>query len=138
MPGLVRVSFSIEEPLYRRLEKLLGDSGYTNRSEFIRDMVRGRLVEKEWDKNAQALGTITLVYDHHSRTLSKRLTALQHKHHHAVLATTHVHMDARLCAEMIMMKGRARDIERLSNELRQEKGVLHANLSMSSTGARLA
>ncbi len=137
MSDLVRLSFSIEQPLLTRLENLVAASDYNNRSEYIRDMIRARLVEHEWDANAEALGTITLVYDHHSRQLSDHLMDVQHDHHHLVLATTHVHLDAHLCAEMIMVRGRAAELQQLVNQLQKPKGVLHATLSMTSTGKHL-
>ncbi len=137
MSKLVRQSFSIEETLNRKMEKLLKQGSFTNRSEFIRDLIRSRLVELEWEKDSEALGTITLVYDHHQRQLSDRLTSIQHKHHHEVLATTHVHLDNHLCAEMIMVKGRAKMIRDMADAIGQQKGVLHSSLSMSSTGKQL-
>ena len=54
------------------------------------------------------------------------------------MATTHVHLTHHLCAEMIMVRGRAEQIRALADALRQLKGVLHATLSMSSTGRALA
>jgi CopG family nickel-responsive transcriptional regulator len=137
MPELMRLSFSLERSLAARLERLCQESSYTNRSEFIRDMIRERLVSREWELNEEAIGTVTLIYDHHARRLSERLTDLQHAHHDAVLATTHVHLDRHMCAEMIMMRGRAEMIRGLTDALRQQKGVLHASLSMSSTGRKL-
>jgi CopG family nickel-responsive transcriptional regulator len=100
-------------------------------------MIRAQLVEQEWERDEEALGTITLVYDHRKRQLSEKLIHLQHHHHDAVLATTHVHLDERTCAEMIMVRGLAHAIRRIAEQLRQERGVLHAALSMSSTGKRL-
>lgn len=137
MSTVERMSFSIEKPLLQRLEKLVKQSGYTNRSEFVRDMIRQRLVETEWDKNAEVLGTITLLYDHHQRRLTEKLIDLQHDHHHAVLATTHVHLSKALCAEVIIMKAQAGKVRTLVDALRQQKGVLHAELTMASTGVRL-
>src|SRR5262245_6579529 len=79
--GLVRLSISIEAPLARELERLVDRSGYENRSEFVRDLIRKELVDEEWQGGAEVLGTITLLYDHHRRGLSDRLNALQHDHH---------------------------------------------------------
>lgn len=138
MPKLERLSISLEEPLLKKLEALVKESGYRNRSEFIRDLVRSRLVSKEWEKDEEALGTVTLVYNHNARRLSSKLTGLQHHHHHAILATTHVHLSHDICAEMIMIRGRAGDIRRIADQMRQQKGVLHVELSMSSTGEKLA
>jgi CopG family nickel-responsive transcriptional regulator len=138
MPRLRRVSISLEEDLYGKLEGLRRRAGFRNRSEFVRAMVRDRLVTQEWEANREALATVTLVYDHHQRELSARLTDIQHHRHGSILAATHVHLDEDLCAEMIMLRGRAADLRRLADRLRQQRGVLHGALSMSSTGKRLA
>jgi CopG family nickel-responsive transcriptional regulator len=138
MSDLVRMSIAIEKPLLKRLEKMVRGSRYSNRSEFIRDMIRERVVQQEWERDQEVVGTITLVYDHHVRLLSEKLTDLQHDHHGTILATTHVHLDKHTCAEMIMLKGRAGKIRRVADLLRQQKGVFHAGLSISSTGRKLA
>ncbi len=137
MSDLERLSISIEKPLYGRLEKLVKDSHYVNRSEYIRDLIRNKIVEQEWERDEEALGTVTLLYDHHTRGLSDRLTHLQHDHHSNILATTHVHLTHDLCAEMIMIKGKARLIRAMADAISREKGVLHASLSLSSIGKKL-
>lgn len=137
MSELVRASFSIEAPLMKQLEDLVEAAGYANRSEFIRDMIRGRLVEETWERNEEAVGTITMLFDHHQRGLSDRLTELQHHHHNEVMVTTHVHLDRDLCVEVIMVRGRADEIKTLCDTLRRQRGVLHANLSICSTGQEL-
>jgi len=138
MSELERLSFSLEKPLLAKLEKLVRAARYTNRSEFIRDLIRSRLVEQEWESDKDALGTVTLLYDHHVRGLSDRLTHLQHDYHGNILATTHVHLDHELCAEVIMIRGKANLIRQLATAMGREKGVLHASLSLSSTGKQLA
>lgn len=137
MSDLVRVSLSIEKPLFERLEKLVADSEYRSRSEYVRDLIRGRLVDQEWSSGRTLLGTISLIYDHHARGLSDRLIHQQHHFAGTVLATTHVHLDESLCAEMIMVRGRGEDIKALADRLRREKGVLHAKLATGTTGKDL-
>jgi metal-responsive CopG/Arc/MetJ family transcriptional regulator len=39
---------------------------------------------------------------------------------------------------MIMVKGKAEDIQRLADDMQRQRGVLHAKLAMSSTGKTLA
>jgi CopG family transcriptional regulator, nickel-responsive regulator len=134
----VRLSFSMDTSLLERWEKMLRESGYVNRSEFIRDMIRDRLVEAEWERDDEAVGTLTLIYNHHSRGLTEKLTHLQHDHHNVILATTHVHLDAHICVEVILVKGKASQIREMINLLRQQKGVLHGSLAITSTGKHLA
>ena len=137
MSKLVRFGVSIERALLQRLNRMVKASRYTNRSEFIRDMIRDRLVRQEWKRDQEVIGTVTLIYNHHFRLLSEKLTDLQHDHHSAILATTHVHLDKHICAEMILIKSWAGQIQAIADLLRQQKGVLHAALSMGSTGRRL-
>ncbi len=137
MSDLVRLSVSIEKPLYDQLETLVRSADYQNRSEFIRDLIRDHLVRQEWHTDEVLLGTISLVYDHHARGLTERLTEQQHHFGGKVLATTHVHLDKHLCAEMIMVQGKGKDIQSLAGRLQREKGVLHANLAAGTTGRHL-
>ncbi len=138
MPELMRVSFTIEKELYDELEAMISGMPGGNRSEYIRDLIRERVAKDAWKNNEEAVGTITLVYDHDTRDLAHKLTHLQHHHHDAILATTHVHLTEELCAEMIMVRGRAYEIEELCDGLRHHKGVLHASVSIGSTGKRLS
>ena len=137
MSDLVRLSISLEESLLARLDRLVAESSYSNRSEFIRDMIRDLLVRREWDRDEVVVGTMTLLYNHATKGLTERLTDIQHHHHRQVLAVTHVHLDEDVCAEMLLIKGRAAELKTLSDSLRQLKGVIHASISLSSTGRAL-
>ena len=138
MAKVTRFAVSLEEPLFQQLEMLVKRHSYTNRSEYIRDLVRSRIVDEQWfDKKGQVLGTLTLVYDHHAYQLSDKLVELQHRQHKTVLAVTHVHLDSHLCAEMIMLMGDPSEIRKLADLVGQQKGVLHSALSISSTGRNL-
>lgn len=134
MSELVRFTVSLENNLFDKLENLVEESNYSNRSEFIRDLIRSHLVEKEWHTSKELLGTITILFDHHCHGLCERLTHQQHHFIGKVLASTHIHLDEHLCAEMIMVRGSGKDIKELADLLRREKGVLHASLSSGSMG----
>lgn len=137
MSDLVRFSISLEKHLFEKLDERVIESDYHSRSEFIRGLIRNELVDREWETDQILLGTISLLYDHHVRGLSERLTHEQHHFPGDVLATTHVHMDDRLCAEMIMVRGPGKSIKALADHLRREKGVLHAKLATGTTGQSL-
>lgn len=138
MSDVIRLSISLEKGLAGRLERLRKASGHTNRSEYIRDLIRRRLVEQEWaDQHREVVGTITLIYDHHQRQLTDSLLDAQHDHHDQIMATTHVHIAHDRCAEMIMVRGPAGTVRALAERLRRLRGVLHAELSMSTTAAAL-
>lgn len=137
MSELVRLSISLESSLADKLDRQVDRARFENRSEFVRDLIRRSLVEEEWERGREVLGTITLIYDHHQAGLGDKLTALQHEHHANVLASTHVHLDHHLCAEMIMMRGKPDVLRHLADGMKSLKGVLHAALAFSSTGKAL-
>lgn len=132
MSKLVRVSLSIEDNLFTRLSKLVQDNGYENRSEFIRDLIRDRIVNEQWNADGEVVATLTIVYNHHQRGLTEKLVERQHHSGGHVLASTHVHLSHHLCAEMIMLRGRGEEIRRLADSIRKLRGVLHADLSLAT------
>ena len=138
MSGLTRVSLSMEENLLEKRETLAAESGYQNRSEFIRDLVRERLIHTEWQVGQDVLGTLTVIYCHHQRGLTEKLVNLQHHWGGSVLTATHVHLSHEICAEMIMVKGPGEAVTGLVNAIKRERGVLHVSLGMGSTGEHIA
>ena len=139
MAELTRFGISIDERLLQRFDALLQDKGYVNRSEAIRDLIRAALVEQEWARgDEETVGTVTLVYDHHTRDLADRLTEQQHAHHDAIVSALHVHLDAHHCLEVVVVRGKAKEVRRLADELIGTKGVKHGKLVTSTTGRDLS
>ena len=138
MSDLARVSLSLEESLLESLEKLVGENGYENRSEYIRDLIREQLTREEWKSGGEVIGTLTLIYNHHQRGVTEKLVELQHHSGEHVLASTHVHLSHEICAEMIMLRGQGSGIVRLANAMKKLRGVLHAELAMSTTGEHIS
>ena len=115
----------------------IGRKGYQNRSEAIRDLIREHLVQEEVDTNKVIVGTLTMVYDHHRPNLSEKLIAAQHHATSKVLAATHVHLDHHNCLEVVIMRGRGEDIQRLADQILSFRGVKHGRLVITSTGKTL-
>jgi CopG family nickel-responsive transcriptional regulator len=139
MAELTRFGISIDERLLQRFDALLQDKGYVNRSEAIRDLIRAALVEQEWAReDEETVGTVTLVYDHHTRDLADKLTEQQHAHHDAIVSTLHVHLDAHHCLEVVVVRGKAKEVKRLADELIGTKGVKHGKLVTSTSGRDLS
>lgn len=135
MAKVIRFGVSMDASLAGRFDKQLKRRGYSNRSEAIRDLVRRDLVRQEWeDPNAETVGTLTLVYDHHVRELGRRLVDLQHRHHEMVVSATHVHLTPDYCLEVLVVRGRAREVGRLADQLIAVRGVLHGELVATTTG----
>lgn len=137
MAELTRFGVSMDAELLARFDELIREQGYANRSEAIRDLVRERLVRAEWEAGAEVVGVITLLYDHHKRELTDRLTELQHHHHDLIIATLHVHLDEDNCLEILAVRGPGAEVQKLADLLRGLKGVKHGQLAVTSTGKGL-
>jgi CopG family transcriptional regulator, nickel-responsive regulator len=137
MGNLVRTGLSLERELLTRFDTIITRKGYQNRSEAIRDLIREHLVREEADENKIVVGTLTLVYDHHRAGLSEKLIEIQHRAAGRVLAVTHVHLDHHNCLEVVIMKGRFGDLQRLGDQILSTRGVKHGRLVVTSTGRHL-
>lgn len=131
---LKRFSISIEENLLDIFDEHIQERQYNNRSEAIRDLIRRAFTKKEWEADKEVMGVINLVYDHHQHQLQEKVTEIQHDFHGLIVSTTHVHMDHHNCLEVIIVKGKAKEVQELSDLLLAQRGVRDGNLAMSSTG----
>lgn len=139
MSELMRFGVSMEARLLEQFDQLMERQGYRNRSEAVRDLVRNALVQDRWaDEQEAVVGTVTIVYDHHTRDLSDKLTEHQHAHHDAVISTLHVHLDAHFCLEVIVVKGTAGEVRRIADRLIGTRGVIHGKLVTTTTGQELS
>jgi CopG family nickel-responsive transcriptional regulator len=124
------------EELLMRFDNLVARRGLAkNRSEVIRDLVREALIEEQWhDPDAMIIGTLTLVYDHHTSDLQNKLDQIQHTCHDKIISAMHIHLDAHNCLEIIAMRGRAAEVAEIADSLLGIKGVKHGNLTATTTG----
>ena len=138
MSDLVRFGVSIDGQLMKKYDSLISRKGYKNRSEAIRDLIRDRLVDEEWEGGDEdTVGTITIVYNHHTRELEHALTDMQHKSFHQIISALHVHLDAHNCLEVLVVKGKSGEIRKIADRLIGTRGVKHGKLTMTTTGKEL-
>lgn len=138
MGNTVRFGISLDEKLLANFDQLIEQKSYMNRSEAIRDLIRASLVEVQLgSEDQEAVGTVTLVYNHHVRDLSDKLTEHQHSHHEQIISSLHIHLDAHNCLEVLIIRGSVRDIKQIADELIGVKGVKHGKLVMTTTGIDL-
>ena len=136
MGNLSRIGIALDSDLLKRFDRFLRNEGYDNRSEAFRDLIRDRLNEATLESgDGFVVGTVTLIYDHHWRLLTDKLTALQHQYHELIISTVHSHLDHDMCLEVVVVKGRLKRVQELASRLIGLKGVQHGKLVMSSPQA---
>jgi CopG family transcriptional regulator, nickel-responsive regulator len=137
MSELARTGVSLEEDLLNEFDRLITKRGYKNRSEAFRDLIREALLSETVDSNKPVVGTLTLVYDHHVPNLSEKLTETQHSVGAMVLAATHVHLDHHYCLEVIIMKGKSKELQEVADRMLALKGVELGKLVLANSGKEL-
>ncbi len=132
---LVRFTVAVPRELLDKFDLLVERRGVmTNRSEAIRDLMRERLVEEELgEPNAEVVGSITMVYDHHLPGISQRLDEIQHEHLDVVVSKMHVHLDHGACLETIAVRGPSDEVHALADKLLGTTGVRHGKLVCVAT-----
>jgi CopG family nickel-responsive transcriptional regulator len=133
MTELTRISISLESALLTAFDRYIGAKGYATRSEAIRDLIRDRLIHEQTEQpEGEQVAVVALVYDHHARDLANRLIDKQHHHHELVVSSMHVHLGARHCLEVTVLRGPSAEVHHLGDELLATKGVLHGEVILTS------
>jgi CopG family nickel-responsive transcriptional regulator len=139
MGVLSRIGVALDSDLLKQFDRWMGKSGYTNRSEAFRDLIRERLVgERTAAPHAIVVGTVTLIYDHHAHGVGDKLTELQHEHHDLVVSTSHAHLDHDSCLEVLIVHGKSAAVEQFASTLIALKGVQHGRLVKTVPAQALA
>jgi len=133
MEKITRFGVSIEPDLLEKFDRMIKKKGYTNRSEAIRDLIRVNIIHEQNEKpKHNGLGTLTILYNHHSGPLTERLLELQHEHFQQILTTTHIHVDHDNCLEVLILRGKTGDIQTLADKIKALKGIKHGELVLTS------
>ena len=133
-----RFGVSMESELLTRLDAHVRRKKYPTRSEAIRDLVRGALVEEEWSSaRKEVIGVLVIVYDHRMRELSSRMLNVEHGHHGEIVTTLHLHLDHDTCLEAKVIRGSSSAVRRIADELIAMKGVKYGRLIPATVGKRL-
>ena len=138
MGQTIRFGVSLNSELLEKFDALCDEKSYQTRSEAIRDLIRGVLVQKEWEQSdKEVAGVLTLVYDHHTSDLAQRLIETQHEQHGVILSSMHVHLDHHNCLEALVLKGPGEAVQRLSQKLVSTRGVKYGKLTLATTGQEI-
>lgn len=136
---LARFSITVPEDLLGAFDAQISRRGDgANRSEAIRDLLRSSLVEEaQRAPDAEVIGSLTMIYDHHTGDLTRRLDEVQHGYASEIVSTMHVHLDHHNCLEILALKGSGERVHELADRLLGLRGVTHGKLTCAATGDSL-
>jgi CopG family transcriptional regulator, nickel-responsive regulator len=138
MEQVTRFGVSVPGDLLEKFDSYIEAKKYTNRSEAIRDLIRTALAADEWQNvTGEVMGSISMVFDHHTRDLNDRISHLQHNYFKNIVSTTHVHIDAHNCLEVVIVRGKPKVIQEIADRLISARGVKLGKVALLSTGKNL-
>jgi CopG family nickel-responsive transcriptional regulator len=127
--ALTRFGVAMESSLLAQLDELV-DERQSSRSELLRDLARAEIIRALATRRVSAFASVTIVYKHHIRELSERITSVQHELGEQVRSTMHVHLDHERCLEVIVMRGRADKLQKIAEKLFATRGVLQGSIEI--------
>lgn len=132
-----RFTISLDDSLAQQFDELIVSRGYSNRSEAVRDLIRGGIESDNQRATPKGLcvANLSYLFNHHERDLAERLTAQQHEHHELTVAAMHTHLDHEMCLESVILRGPASDVVAFADALMAERGVKHGKLNIISLSA---
>ena len=123
------------DDLLRRFDEQIARRGdVANRSEAVRDLIRASIAKEQMrTPDEHVIGSLTMIYDHHTGDLTRRLDEVQHDYTDEIVSTMHVHLDHHNCLEILALKGRGERVYELADRLLGLRGVKHGELTCAAT-----
>jgi CopG family transcriptional regulator, nickel-responsive regulator len=133
MEKIKRRGIAFDRLQLKEFDLLIKKKGYKNRSEAIRDLIREKLIEKEQDDpECDMIATLTMVYNHHEHNVQHELTHIEHHSSDIIRSGLHVHLNGNNCLEVLILKGKVKEIKILSDKILSTKGVRHGKLVLTA------
>lgn len=133
---VVRLGVSLEPTLLRALDRWVRARNSPSRSDAIRFLVRKELAELESvDPDADAVGTVMVLYRHTTPNVLRRWTAAQHHWGQHIQFSTHVHLKGDACVEVVVLAGKRGEVREAAEDLQGVKGILQGDYLIGAPGA---
>ena len=130
---LIRFSITVPEDLLNEFEGSCYAENRENRSEAIRNLMRGYISSERWKSDTgEVCAIISIVYDHHINELTRKLTSTQHDFGGVIICSTHVHLNHETCLECVITKGLANDIHKFIEALRDIRGIKSLSFNVTA------
>ncbi len=124
---VARTGISVPEDLLERLDRFIAKSGYSNRSEAIREAVEHMIHDYEevrFKGDGEKFGALMALFDLHEEGSAELLHEVQHKYNDVVNTVVHMHLvDPHNCLEMLVVRGKGERVNQLIDKLVGSRGV---------------
>jgi CopG family transcriptional regulator, nickel-responsive regulator len=125
-----RISISLPEDLLGDLDRMVEARGFESRSQAVNDMLHQFLLEHKCDQGDVMVGIVALFYKNSVPGLQKQLADLQFQHIDEVISSLHVHLMHNQTMEVILVRGPARKLQMIADEMTSRRGVISGKMHL--------
>lgn len=138
MAKIVRFGVSMDAELLGAFDDLLASSGYANRSEAFRDLVRDALVQDDWDDGQDpVVGLLAFVHGPAPAALAEEMGRIQRQEADSIKTTLRVPLGSNRHLEVLILRGIPSRLRALADRVLGLRGVKHGRLAMITAGREL-
>lgn len=129
-PSLVRLSISVPAELFAQLDAMVSERQVANRSQMIAELIRKELAEHSARERPETVlaGTITLIYRAEAGHIRQALAQVQLGYVREIISSQHVFLEEDQSLEVLLVQGKASQLQNLRDALRKIRGVHQARL----------
>ncbi len=126
-----RITITIEAALLDQIDAFMAQSGATNRSEALRDLVRlGLAGRQSGTPDAACLAVVSYALDPTLRDLARRVPQGRQDRHDRTIAALSVPVDHAAAVEVAVLRGSVAEVSAYANGLFLERGIRHGTLAL--------
>lgn len=135
MTHITRCGVSLESGLLKKLDKVVADAGYRNRSAALREIIRDYLVREDWDSDRTPMaGVVSLVFHRKSSDVLKRLADVKSDYRTTVTGDTFYHLHDDYSVNIVLLHGNPQDVRYIAQAFLSCRGVVHGTLTPINPG----
>ncbi len=123
------ISMSLKPEILEEIDSLTGEMGFSGRSETIRAGIKALVNEKkERQKLKGEINASLIVVHEHAKNMGK----IAHEKQEVIVSHLHNHLDNDKCIDIFVLKGDAKKIRMLVEDMQKNKGVEQVKLAVVS------
>ncbi len=130
---VVRLGVSLDPDLLARLDSWVKDRNSPSRSEAIRALIRKELAEQTLgEAGSDSVASVLLIYRHDTPNVLQRLAAAEHRWGAHVRSSSHIHLEAGSCMQLIGLVGKREEVVNAAEDLRGVKGIAFGRYALGT------
>lgn len=135
MKKVKRITVSLKEKNYRRLEEIIEKGNWSNRSQAINHLISQNYNQSEIKENDHVVmaGSLTLFYEDSQREIHDKVVQIQRQNIEEVISSNRLLLENGYVMEILVLQGSIEKLQHIKRKFVIIKGVEVADLALTRT-----